>query len=225
MISSTLPAARSVLAVCAHPDDESFGLGAVMSTLVDQGADATVLCFTRGEASTLHVTDDDLAVVRAEELALAADVLGVRRSELLGYADGHLADQPLVELTAHVSRMVEEVGADLIVAFDDGGITGHPDHVQATHAAVTAGWSCGVPVLGWGVLDRVADRLNDEFGAVFVGRESNDLDFRIPVDRTLQSEAIACHVSQSGSSPVLRRRLELTGGFEYLRWLTPVSAS
>jgi N-acetylglucosamine malate deacetylase 2 len=225
VISSMLPAAKSVLVVCAHPDDESFGLGGILSALVDQGADATVLCFTRGEASTLHATEGDLASIRAEELAQAAEVLGVLRSELLDYADGHLAEQPLAELTAHVRRMAEEMDTDLILAFDEGGITGHRDHVQATHAAVATATSCGVPVLAWAILDEVADALNSEFDAGFVGRSESELGFRIPVDRTLQSAAIKCHFSQSGSNPVLRRRLELTGEFEYLRWLTPPSTS
>ena len=49
----SLPVASSVLAVCAHPDDESFGLGAVLHHFVANGADVAMLCFTRGEASSL----------------------------------------------------------------------------------------------------------------------------------------------------------------------------
>ncbi|HLI74718.1 MAG TPA: PIG-L family deacetylase, partial [Acidimicrobiales bacterium] len=41
------------LAVVAHPDDESFGLGAVLAALVRSGGDVRVLSFTHGEASTL----------------------------------------------------------------------------------------------------------------------------------------------------------------------------
>jgi len=44
------------LAVIAHPDDESFGLGAVLAALSGAGAQVRVLCFTRGEASTLGTT-------------------------------------------------------------------------------------------------------------------------------------------------------------------------
>ena len=49
-----LPAWESVLAVVAHPDDESFGLGAIIDRMTSGGAAVHVLCYTRGEASTLN---------------------------------------------------------------------------------------------------------------------------------------------------------------------------
>jgi len=220
VISSQLPSCSSVLVVCAHPDDESFGLGAVLSAFVDQGARTSVLCFTRGEASTLHATEGDLATVRTREFGRAAQVLGVSRSELLDYPDGHLADQPLAELAAHVTRLAREVGADLLLVFDEGGITGHPDHERATGVAVSAAATMGIPVLAWVIDEGVATTLNDEFGAGFVGRPKDQVDFLITTDRVVQREAVACHVSQSASNPVLRRRLALSGAVEPLRWLS-----
>jgi LmbE family N-acetylglucosaminyl deacetylase len=47
-----LPPWRSVLAAVTHPDDESLGLGAILSAFADHGAELAVLCFTHGEAST-----------------------------------------------------------------------------------------------------------------------------------------------------------------------------
>jgi LmbE family N-acetylglucosaminyl deacetylase len=55
-----------VLAVCAHPDDETFGLGALLAAFADRGAKVSVLCFTRGEASTLGPGEHELAELRAE---------------------------------------------------------------------------------------------------------------------------------------------------------------
>ena len=59
-----LPAWASVLAVVAHPDDESFGLGAVIDRLAAGGAAVHVLCYTHGEASTLNETRADLRSAR-----------------------------------------------------------------------------------------------------------------------------------------------------------------
>lgn len=84
---------RAALAVCAHPDDETFGLGAVLATLLEAGTDVEALCFTRGEASTLGRADD-LREVRQAELDGAARVLGLRRHELLAYPDGRLDASP-----------------------------------------------------------------------------------------------------------------------------------
>jgi len=56
-MASRQPAFHGVLVVCAHPDDESFGLGGVLHTVADAGSRLSVLCFTHGEASTLHGVD------------------------------------------------------------------------------------------------------------------------------------------------------------------------
>jgi LmbE family N-acetylglucosaminyl deacetylase len=150
---------RSLLAVCAHPDDEAFGLGAVISTLRDAGVATSLLCFTHGEASTLGASTDE------------------------------------------------------------GGITGHPDHQQATTAARTVAQRRRLPLLAWTLTRTVTDALNEEFRAGFVGRNLSEIDVTLDVDRTMQHDAIACHASQSADNPVLRRRLSLQGNTEVLVWL------
>ena len=68
----------SVLAVIAHPDDASFGLGAILDAFVFAGVKVEVLCLTHGQAWTLEGAPGDLAALRGAELASAADVLGGR---------------------------------------------------------------------------------------------------------------------------------------------------
>src|SRR5687768_1805522 len=125
---------RSALVVIAHPDDESFGLGGVVARLVERGWTVRVVCFTRGEASALGRVDD-LAAVREGELRRAAQELGVAGVSLRDFPDGHLDDQPTGVLELIVE---EELGdADLLIAFEPGGVTGHADHRAATAAAET----------------------------------------------------------------------------------------
>jgi GlcNAc-PI de-N-acetylase len=80
-----------VLAVVAHPDDESFGLGAILAALVAAGAEVRVVCLAHGEASTLGATHD-LAAVRHRELTAAAERLGVADVVLHDFPDGRLSE-------------------------------------------------------------------------------------------------------------------------------------
>jgi LmbE family N-acetylglucosaminyl deacetylase len=214
------PHASSALFVCAHPDDESFGLGAVLSNLADAGSRLSVLCFTHGEASTLHGVDGDLGTIRAAELHAAGAILGVTHLELLDYRDGRLDAQPIDELATHVRRIAHDVDATTLLVFDEGGITGHPDHQRATESARCAARHFRLPVLAWALPRNVASTLNNEFSTTFTGRGADELDLSIPVDRTRQLAAIACHRSQSTDNPVLWRRLDLLGPTEHLRYLT-----
>src|SRR5487761_1165145 len=184
-----LPAWRSVLVVVAHPDDETFGLGAVIDAMTSAGSAVHVLCFTRGEASTLNERDADLPAARAEELRQASAELGVASCTLLDYPDGGLAAVPRPELEAQVTGLAARHGADGLLVFDDTGITGHRDHQAATAAAVSA------------------------------GRPAGQVDIRVRVDRTRQRRAALLHASQISPAAVLWRRLQLQGDCEHLRWI------
>jgi LmbE family N-acetylglucosaminyl deacetylase len=213
----TLPRISTLLAVTAHPDDESFGLGAVLATFAREGTHLALLCFTMGERSTLGPMLGDLRSIRRAEMDLAAAVLGIEGAIVLGYPDGRLDEESVEELTQHIVHAATDV--DALLVFDEGGITGHPDHRAATRAALAAAQTLDLPVLAWTIPPSVADALNAEYGSSFVPREAMEQGFEIEVDRTLQLKAIACHRSQCTDNPVLWRRLELQGTREYLMWL------
>jgi LmbE family N-acetylglucosaminyl deacetylase len=214
-----LPAWRSVLVVVAHPDDETFGLGAVIDAMTSAGAAVHVLCFTRGEASTLNERDADLPAARAEELRQASAELRVAGVTLLDYPDGGLAAAPRPELEAHVISLAARHRAGGLLVFDDTGITGHRDHQTATAAAVAAARGAGLAVLAWTLPAAVAARLEAETGASFAGRPPGQVDICVRVDRARQRRAALLHVSQISPTAVLWRRLQLQGDCEHLRWI------
>ncbi len=211
-------AAVAALAVVAHPDDESFGLGAVISQLVDLGARVDLLCFTAGEASTLG-SSPGLAAVRSRELKAAGDVLGLSRVRLCGFPDGGLAQTEPAALDDEVERVRD--GASLLVAFEPRGVSGHPDHVAATAAALRSADRHRLPVLEWGISGEVAEKLNREFGTNFSGFAPGTGALALHVDRARQRQAIRRHRTQSRSNPVLARRLHLQGELEVLRRREP----
>ncbi len=210
---------RRVLAAVAHPDDESFGLGAIIDRFTAAGVPTSVLCFTHGEASTLGDSAADLAATRGAELRAAGAALGIASVSLLDYPDGQLDRVPVDELARHVCRLVAEQRPTHLLVFDRGGVTGHPDHRQATRAALAAARRAGCTVLGWTLPERGAETLNREFAASFVGRPPDEIDDRLRVTRNRQRRAMAAHRSQSSDNPVLYRRLALLGDREYLRVL------
>jgi LmbE family N-acetylglucosaminyl deacetylase len=218
-----LPRWQSVLAVVAHPDDEAFGLGAVISDFVAAGGSVHLLVLTRGESSTLGAAGNDLVTVRPTELARAAAALRLASFELAGYPDASLTDVPTRELIGRVASAAHSHDVDGLLVFDRTGVTGHPDHVAATRAALAFAAQAGLPVLGWTLPVDIASQLNQELGCALVGRAPDEIDLRLQVDRTCQLQAAAAHSSQG--SPVLWRRLELLAGSEYLVWLHQTAAA
>lgn len=216
---AALPPWRRVLAVVAHPDDESFGLGGLLDAFRRAGAEAAVLCFTRGEASTLHGVPGNLQRLRAAELRLAASLLGVAHVELRDHPDGRLSGVSPDVLAGEVADVARSIGPDGLLVFDTTGVTGHPDHVAATTAALAAAERLDLPVLAWTLPAQVASALNAEFGPTFRGRPTGELHLLVHVDRTAQLAAARAHSSQALPTSVLWRRLDLLGTAEHLRWL------
>lgn len=220
-MTSVLPGWSDVLAVVAHPDDESFGMGAVIDAFITAGAAVSVLCLTQGGASTLG-TVPDLARLRSEELAKAAAVLGVNSTRLLDHPDGGLAALDRSVLERDIAEVVDQHRPDGILVMDPrDGITGHPDHETASRAALAVAAAHGIPVLGWALPATVTAVLNAEYGACFAGYAADELDIRLTVDRGRQLRAIAAHASQAVPGSILWRRLDLLGDEEFLRALRP----
>ncbi len=126
----------SLLAIFAHPDDESLACGGLLARCADDGARVSLLCMTRGEHGP-GGRPDTLGAVRARELRAAAAVLGIHDVELLEYEDGMLPWLDADLLEADILEAVRRSRADVVVTFDEDGLYGHPDHV-AVHGRTTS---------------------------------------------------------------------------------------
>ncbi len=214
-----LPPWARLLVVVAHPDDESFGLGAIIDVFAARGTQVRVLCLTEGEASTLG-TGINLGQMRRDELAAASRELGVSGTVLHHHPDGDLRSVCRHILAGEVIDEAGAVHADGLLVFDSTGVTGHPDHAAATAAAMLAAEVLDLAVLAWTLPAEVAAQLNDELGVrVFKGCPPEQIDLRVTVDRSHQIAASHAHHTQAVPSSPLWRRLELLGDTEHLRWL------
>ncbi|KAI9184407.1 N-acetylglucosaminyl-phosphatidylinositol de-N-acetylase [Blastocladiella emersonii ATCC 22665] len=121
-----------VLFVTAHPDDECMFFGPAILALEGAGVPVHLLCLSSGNA-------DGLGAVRAKELVAAAGMLKVpaERVHLVDapeLPDGMRAEWKPVDVLGHIHRVVRKVRATRIVTFDDGGVSGHPNHVAISRA-------------------------------------------------------------------------------------------
>ncbi len=131
---------RSLLAVFAHPDDESLAAGGLLAWCAARGARVALLCLSRGEAGS-GPGDGRLGDVRARELREAAAALGLTEVALLHHADGMLPWLEPGVLERDILAAIVASRPEVVVTFGEDGLYWHPDHVavhDATRAAVTA---------------------------------------------------------------------------------------
>ncbi len=120
----------TLLAVTAHPDDESFVFGGALALHARRGGRSVLLCLTDGQAGRTGgvTTSDRLGETRREELRRAARVLGIPELLTPGLMDGALDDFGDEAGTALVEEMAKGVGAATILTFGPEGASGHADH-------------------------------------------------------------------------------------------------
>ncbi len=143
---------KGLLAIFAHPDDESFGAGGTLALSVAAGNPTWVLCGTNGdqggrpgEVEVDHSMDPE---IRRQELVCACEELGVHPPFFLGYRDSGMVGWgapegalSLADPDEAVGKIVEVIGRlrpATVVTFDPGGAYGHPDHVAISNFATEA---------------------------------------------------------------------------------------
>jgi N-acetyl-1-D-myo-inositol-2-amino-2-deoxy-alpha-D-glucopyranoside deacetylase len=144
---------RKILAVFAHPDDESLACGGTLARLADAGAAIVLMCLTHGERGVSLdpglVPDGDLGRVRARELVAASRVLGITDLQVLDYPDGNLRWGGGPSLPERIRAAVERHDPSAIITFDCDGLYWHVDHI-AVHertSDVVSSLGRGAPAL------------------------------------------------------------------------------
>src|SRR5512139_368973 len=149
-----MPPYATILAVLAHPDDESFGMGGTLAHYARSGCDVYLVCATRGEAGEMdpeHLDGfESIAEKRESELRCAAENLGLKEVFFLPYRDSGMPgspdnlhpraqiNAPLEEVAGRVVKFIRELKPDVVLTFDPIGGYRHPDHIHIHNATVLA---------------------------------------------------------------------------------------
>ncbi len=222
--------APALLAVFAHPDDETFRCGGTLALLARRGTRVQVLTATRGEAGLCGdpplCSREELPGVREEELRCACSALGIEPPRLLDYRDGTLTGVDEEEAVARVMGIVREVRPQVLLTWPPDGLSGHPDHMVVSRWATlafeqsgTLGLAAPAALYYLAVPHSVAEAL----GLAQLHAIADD-DVTLAIDVmdvwAQKMAAIRCHRTQAAGSPILeapeaRQRLFL--GREHFR--------
>lgn len=151
---------QALLAVLAHPDDESYGPGGSLAKYADSGVDVHVAIATDGAAGSIDEKwqgdRSRLAEARAGELDAATDILGVTLHRL-GYRDsGYIGDEANEhpdafinadedEAVCQVVKLIREIRPQVVLTHDETGGYFHPDHIQCYKITTAAFHAAGDP--------------------------------------------------------------------------------
>lgn len=152
---------RVLLAVLAHPDDESFGMGGTLAKYADDGTNVHLICATRGEAGEVDPEflegQSSIAHLREMELRCAVEKLGLREVHLLDYRDSGMSgsadnknpkaliNAPLDQVAKEIAEYIRRIKPQVILTFDPIGGYCHPDHIFVHQAATKAFYLAGDP--------------------------------------------------------------------------------
>ena len=147
----------TLMAVHAHPDDESIGTGGILAKYAAEGINTVLVHCTRGELGNIQdpsfvPPEPGMALedIRMLELENALSVLGVQSSFYLGYRDSGMAGNPdnenpasfaqvnIENASLRLANIIREVRPQVIVTYDEKGVYGHPDHIMTNIITIKA---------------------------------------------------------------------------------------
>ena len=154
----------NLLAVFAHPDDESFICGGALAKAAAEGHGVHLVCATRGEEGEivhpgidpdLHPKGEARGRLRLGELERACAALGIRPPLWLGHHDSGfpvevgrrnpraLMNQEVTAIERQLLPVIGDLKPEVMITFDPHGLYPHVDHVTIRRAAEAAFWSAG----------------------------------------------------------------------------------
>jgi LmbE family N-acetylglucosaminyl deacetylase len=133
-----------LLAVFAHPDDESMGMGGTLAKYAAEGVETHLVCASRGERGWFGPEEQNpglerLGQLRTKELEACVKELGMTSLSFLDYIDGDVDQADHKEATGKIITHIRRIKPQVVVTFPPDGNYGHPDHIaigQFTAAAI-----------------------------------------------------------------------------------------
>ena len=187
---------RTLLAIFAHPDDESFVAGGLFQIAKEFGVTTKMLCLTRGERGINRLGRGELKKLRTKEIKKAVAILGIDNLVLKNYPDTNLRGTKS-KWKPNVAEIIKKENPGIVLTFDHSGVTGHPDHIVSCHEVLRILRKINKkPVLLWRVPDTQEKSFFNENRALkFASKPNYLLSYGLKESLT-KIKAIFAHSSQ-----------------------------
>lgn len=200
---------NNIVAIFAHPDDESFGPAGTIAKLARKN-DLYLICATKGEAG--KGDPQKLGETRAAELLESAKLLGIKKVFFLDFIDGTLSNSIYHRIAGQIENIIKKIKPSTIITYEPRGISGHIDHI-------TVSMVCSYLFERLSYVDKILyyciDQKNrSKFGSDYFiyfppGYKKSEIDMIVPVADVwdLKVEAMMLHKSQRHDAQrILQRR-------------------
>ncbi len=195
----------TILAVFAHPDDESYGPAGTLALYAKAGVAVHLVIFTNGEAGSIGVSKtlsaEELGSRRKVEMENAGRAIGVTSLTMIGLPDSRLHEVDLDEGTAIVRRAIDRHRPEILMTFHERGVSGHPDHIAVFRFCEKAFGETGdhhpLKLYGWAIPESFRGRFQSRREIQLVSDDEINAIIEIPesaVDSKI--EAIEAHETQ-----------------------------
>ncbi|KAL5367379.1 N-acetylglucosaminyl-phosphatidylinositol de-N-acetylase [Cryptosporidium parvum] len=123
---------KNVCVLVAHPDDEAMFFTPIIKQVCGEGNKVYVLCLTNGDYY-------GLGKLREKELLEACNALGILRDRIRVVSNDKFQDQPnekwpYTDVISEIESFVDEFNIDIILTFDEFGISGHINHISTNES-------------------------------------------------------------------------------------------
>lgn len=123
-----------ILVVCAHPDDETIGLGGTIAKHIENGDKVFVLIFTDGESG--RIKSNKKIIMRKNQAKKATSILGINEIKFLGYSDQMLDTKPSLVLVKQLEKIIKKWNPDTVYTHYWGDV--NQDHRKVFDATLIA---------------------------------------------------------------------------------------
>ena len=192
------------MVVVAHADDAEYGCSGTVARWCREGVEVVYVICTDGSkgSSDPGMTPERLKEVRKAEQLAAGKVLGLKEVVFLGYEDSML--QPTLELRRDISRQIRRFRPDVLIAqspvrtLDGSGYIGHPDHLAAGEATLSAVFPAARDRMTFPELLKEGLEPHKVRELLLPGRSDPDIWVDVSDSVEVAIEALKQHVSQVG---------------------------